>query len=299
MKIIKLFVFLSSLFIIGTPSSFCQWNDTQTNDNVGIGTSISSNYNLSISNASSTTDQRNIYSYMKGGGAKYGIYSFLTSGGAKFGFFARIAPVGGGDKFGYYSNLSNTHSTSTGRSYGFYANLTSDKGPGKKYGIYTALSGTGTGTRYGIYAHSPETSDFAGYFNGNLHVNTGVLTVGAPNLVEDYKVIVDGKALFEEVMVLESGLWPDYVFDDGYQLKSLEEVEAYINQEGHLPGIPSAEEVDENGLLLGNMQRLTVEKIEEMTLYMLTANKQIKALQAKNAHLEAQLNKLIELVENK
>lgn len=75
-----------------------------------------------------------------------------------------------------------------------------------------------------------------------------------------------------EEIVVETG-WSDYVFEDGYDLMSLQEVEAYIGSNGHLPGIPSAKEIEANGVSLGESQAKLLEKIEELTLYLIDQQK--------------------------
>ncbi|WP_418498521.1 hypothetical protein [Flagellimonas sp.] len=95
--------------------------------------------------------------------------------------------------------------------------------------------------------------------NGNLGIGTS-----DPG---DYKLAVKGKIRAEEIKV-ETG-WADYVFEEGYDLPSLEEVEKHIKEKGHLINIPSAKEVEENGIELGEMNKLLLEKIEELTLYLI------------------------------
>ncbi|KAB5483627.1 hypothetical protein [Flagellimonas hadalis] len=82
-----------------------------------------------------------------------------------------------------------------------------------------------------------------------------------------YKLAVKGKIRAEEIKV-ETG-WADYVFEEGYSLPTLEEVEKHIKEKGHLINIPSAKEVAENGIELGKMNKLLLEKIEELTLYVI------------------------------
>ena len=76
-------------------------------------------------------------------------------------------------------------------------------------------------------------------------------------------------------VVVEQNNWCDYVFEDDYKLLPINELEAYINDNKHLPNIPSAKSVDEQGLDLGEMQRMMMEKIEELTLYIITQQKKI------------------------
>ena len=95
-----------------------------------------------------------------------------------------------------------------------------------------------------------------------IGVNTSYIPSG-------YHLAVDGKAIMEEIKVQVSGNWPDYVFEEDYDLRSLEETQQYIIENKHLPEIPSAEEVEENGVNLGEMNALLLKKIEELTLHMI------------------------------
>lgn len=85
----------------------------------------------------------------------------------------------------------------------------------------------------------------------------------------------DGKIHAKEIEV-KANVWADYVFKKDYQLKSLEDVEKHITEKGHLPNIPAAQEVLENGINVAEMNSKLLEKIEELTLYSIGQNKQIK-----------------------
>ncbi len=91
-----------------------------------------------------------------------------------------------------------------------------------------------------------------------------------------------------EVNVAPSNQWPDFVFNNDYDLKSLEYIESYIKENSHLPEIPSAKEVEENGVMLGEMNSLLLQKIEELTLHLINQNKQIKNLNERIIELEKQ-----------
>lgn len=109
----------------------------------------------------------------------------------------------------------------------------------------------------------------------------GIGTSSFPNLVGDvdvsnYKLFVKGGILSEEVRVHTT--WADYVFHDNYTLKSLEEVENYIHKNKHLPNIPSAKTIENEGVEIGNITRLQQEKIEELTLYTIQQQKEIDQL---------------------
>lgn len=104
----------------------------------------------------------------------------------------------------------------------------------------------------------------------------------------------DGKIKAKEVEV-KSNVWADYVFKKDYRLSSLEEVEKHIQEKGHLPNIPSAEDVLRNGINLGEMDAKLLEKIEELTLYSIEQNKHIKSLQEENKTLKSQSEDIKEL----
>ena len=112
----------------------------------------------------------------------------------------------------------------------------------------------------------------------DIHYSNGSVAVGTSTIPSGYKMAVDGKLITEEVKVQLSGSWPDYVFDEDYDLPTLEEVQKHIDEKGHLPNIPSAEEVEKNGVELGEMDRLLLEKIEELTLHVIQLKNEIKKL---------------------
>ncbi len=108
-------------------------------------------------------------------------------------------------------------------------------------------------------------------------VNNGAVGIGTT--VPDSKLTVKGNIHAEEVKVDLSVPGPDYVFKEDYDLKSLEEVQEYIQAHGHLPNIPSAKEMEVNGILLGGMNMKLLEKIEELTLYLIELGKENQLLQ--------------------
>lgn len=91
------------------------------------------------------------------------------------------------------------------------------------------------------------------------------------------KLAVNGKITCKEVEVTLTG-WPDYVFGKDYKLSPLSEVENYIKENGHLPGISSASEIENNGLSLGEMNKQLMQKVEELTLYVIQLQKEVNSL---------------------
>jgi hypothetical protein len=111
-----------------------------------------------------------------------------------------------------------------------------------------------------------------GYFASNIGIGTTNFVDGG----DMYRLSVKGKIRAEEIKVYNT--WADYVFNPSYKLPALSEVEAFIAKNGHLPNVPSAKEITENGLQLGEMARIQQEKIEELTLYLIQQNKEIEEL---------------------
>lgn len=105
----------------------------------------------------------------------------------------------------------------------------------------------------------------------------GKVGIGEENLGEE-RLAVNGSIRAKEIRV-DNGTWADFVFDDQYKLTSLYDLEKYIKANRHLPEIPSNAEVKQNGFVLGEMNKLLLQKIEELTLHMINQQKQIDALQ--------------------
>ena len=104
----------------------------------------------------------------------------------------------------------------------------------------------------------------------------------------------DGKIKAKEIEV-KTNVWADYVLKKEYQLKSLEDVEKYIIEKGHLPNIPTAQEVLENGINVAEMNSKLLEKVEELTLYSIEQNKQLKFQAEEIKMLRKQSEELQEL----
>lgn len=112
---------------------------------------------------------------------------------------------------------------------------------------------------------------------GNSSIN-GNLLIGATNQFPGARLTVGGAIACKEVKVdITAGA--DFVFDEGYQLKSLEQIGAFIQKNKHLPDIPSESEMKKEGLSINEFQIKLLQKIEELTLYTIQQNEQIKQLQ--------------------
>jgi len=162
---------------------------------------------------------------------------------------------------------------------------------GANYGGVFIANGDGTGTNYAIYgAANGAAENFAGYFHGNVKV-TSTLQVGSAAIPVGYVASVDGKIACEEVFIALSGAWPDYVFNENYPLLSLEEFEKSVKENKHLPGMmPAVEVASNNGYLIGDLQQKTLEKVEELSLYIIELNNRVKILEKENSELKKQLS---------
>jgi hypothetical protein len=119
--------------------------------------------------------------------------------------------------------------------------------------------------------------------------SSGFVGIGTAN--PQSLLAVKGTITSEQVNVTMTG-WSDFVFNKGYQLPNLDSVAQYASINGHLPGIPSEDQLKKDGLDLGNMQKLQMQKVEELTLYQAEAEKKIKALEDENAALKQSLEEL-------
>lgn len=148
-------------------------------------------------------------------------------------------------------------------------------------------------------------SSFIGQYTDNLfgifgnawqfaiNRNDGTVYMGSGNLDGEnltngagYKLRVFGKVIAEEVRVQLKNAWPDYVFENGYKKLSLSELEKYVIENKHLPNIPSAKEIEKDGHQLGDVQIKMLEKIEELSLYIIDQNKAIEELKKRINQIE-------------
>jgi len=114
---------------------------------------------------------------------------------------------------------------------------------------------------------------------------SGNVSIGATD-PQGYKLAVAGNMIAESIKVKLQGTWPDYVFHDQYNLPSLNQVETFIKLNKHLPEIPSEAEIAKNGQNLGEMNAKLLKKVEELTLYLISQQKEIEILKKKMLKLE-------------
>ena len=206
-----------------------------------------------------------------------------------------------------YANFSsNNHGTVLMSSNLFFSDNDDQKianTHGSMSGASIVIPGNGQNHQGGIvfYTNIPSAVTEGQAFTGSLSMAikaNGDVGIGTSTPRE--KLSVNGKIRAKEIKV-ETANWPDYVFEEGYKVGTLEELESYIKANKHLPEIPSAKEVQANGVELGEMNKLLLKKIEELTLYLIDKNEVIKKVKAENRQLrvkqdqqDAVLQKMLE-----
>ncbi|MEC5147901.1 hypothetical protein [Chitinophaga sp. 212800010-3] len=182
------------------------------------------------------------------------------------------------------------------------------KTTGSNYRIFTGniLYGYGTidlsenGSRrvFMGYNAAPTTNSYATFgvvgddgTERGIYIQRASGNVGIGTPTPKATLAVNGDLFAKKVRVTLSD-WPDYVFQDNYQLPSLQAIEKYINEHKHLPDMPSAKKVIADGLDVGEMNKKLLQKVEELTLHLIQQQKEIEELKAwKNSIKDEQFHK--------
>lgn len=153
--------------------------------------------------------------------------------------------------------------------------------PVKLYGeVFSSGNGYTIPSIFGASFHWQRYSNNLYYMDGNVGIGTD-----APK----EKLSVNGNIRAHQIKV-ETANWPDYVFEEDYDLPSLNTTAEFIKANKHLPGVPTAKEVEKDGVSVGEMNKILLQKIEELTLHLIAKDKQAK-------NHESEINKLKEKIE--
>lgn len=255
-----------------------------TNGKVAIGTATPTlGYNLTVSNTSNLQLHgiRNVVMNNISSSGQYGITNNITFSGTtgyKYGFNQTLLSNSQNDSYGIFSI---TYGSNAGNRIGI-GSFTS-YGTKIECGIYSMTQGSGGG------ATVFPSEDRSAYFIGPTETvarndNEKIFIINRRNLNEAgfgtdvFRIYGDGRVFATEINVKLASQFPDYVFASDYKLMPLTEVRNYITTNKHLPNMPTAETVANEGMNLGEMNKVVVEKLEELTLYILQQQAEIDAL---------------------
>jgi len=221
--------------------------------------------------------------------------------------FGKGAPIG--NTAGSYSYLSEYQQSSTGNINRFqtslYRRIAGSTWQGTAYRLQFAVDNSFTdGSKAYLEVGGDDPNINGGGFialgtagSDRLVVtNAGGVGIGTTD-TKGYLLAVNGSAIATSMTVKLNSNWPDYVFKPNYRLPDLATLKTYININHHLPDVPSADEIAKDGLDLGDMDKLLMKKTEELTLYLIEKDKQLKEQQAQIYTQQEQINLMKQQIE--
>lgn len=289
-----LFIFLSN--------SYAQTLYVPNATTSGISNSLNGNVGIGISSPASKLDVMTSL-------PSQGLYESQLWSTSIPGYGLRLQT--GWDNNGISQRLVQKFANTDYVSFGFYQGNVGvgTVSPGSRFEVFSSMPSQGT------YESQAWTTSTSGYslrlqtawdnngisqrliqkFAGTDYVSLAFYqgNVGIGTTVPDAKLAVKGSIHTNEVKVDLSVPGPDYVFESAYNLPTLDEVSAYIKTNKHLPDVPSARDMEKNGLNLGEMNMLLLRKIEELMLYLLEMKGQHDRAEKENEKQRIQLQQQV------
>ncbi len=292
---------------------------------VGIGSAPANASMLRVNNTSRAYGIHNIHNTTRLG-TEYGIHNSLSgtgTSGVKYGLYNSVSGASP-TKYGIYTQVASSGSYGGGSalpatSFALYASASgaaaragyfngdvemnnSNTIYSTNHGNKVLLHSTSSGSYNFIIAFNQTDNDYDWDWGTSLILNrsgemvknmksTGIaFSIRRADYAADvFRIYGDGKMYATEVNVRLASNFPDYVFSPSYELRSIDELNNFIKRNGRLPNMPSATEVEKDGLNVGETSRLLVEKIEELTLYIIQQQELIQRQDARLNELEKQL----------
>ncbi len=260
-----------------------------TAGNLGIGTNTSSS-RLTVNTAGAITGVEVNQSGTGMGGYFYsaantGIYSWTNSATSAAGYFQGTNSIVTSGKVGIGTSAPAQKLDIKNGRMRFTGSVTGGDAHGIEF-----TNNAGTEIRSFIGVLNDNTMGFYGFAGSGWSflwdAVDGSVRIGTAQKATGYMLNVGGKIIAEEVRVQLRASWPDYVFKNDYQLMPLNEVEKFIKQNNHLPGFTKAATIEKEGADLGETQRKLVEKVEELTLHLISINKRLEEVEKENLRLK-------------
>ena len=263
------------------------WSQGGSSNNYGVyGTATASaanNYGV-YGNSITANSALNygVYGNVQGGIANYGVYGKVTTASGQFGYGVFGSASGAGTNYaGFFSG--HTYIGEDGEAltisgtdpYIQFKNATAENAYVRASGKDLLLATNSGNTSGKVVLRTNGTGRLWVDAAGNVSIsNDGKTATG-------YALSVKGKVMAEEVRVELNGTWPDYVFEKEYKLMPLQKLKQYVFQNNHLPDVPAATEM-KDGIEVGKINKLLMQKVEELTLYVIQLNEEIQALKTQN-----------------
>ncbi|HMG83666.1 MAG TPA: hypothetical protein VK559_11570, partial [Ferruginibacter sp.] len=165
-------------------------------------------------------------------------------------------------------------------------------GPGASPTWAVANASSFNGTNNYVAKFTPTGSAIG---NSEIYDNGTFVGIGTTTAPAGYSLAVNGKIIATKLVVQLYGNWPDYVFQNNYKLTPIADLEKYIDQNQHLPGVPSACDIEKSGIDVGANQQILLQKVEELTLYIIDQNKKIEDQDKKIGQLQTQDDEIQQL----